>query len=212
MPEFIREFPIVTRTDRDCEMPCLVEYVQGKKKIKSFLDIGAHYTWYYYASKIREYIGQYDGIDILDDPKGRDIMDNYYVGNANTFELKPHDVVACVSTIEHAGVSTYKGDCKKEQMDLFKRCLELAKKSLWISFPVGAGYYFENEFSTIVRDQLDEWERLVKPYKVNQRFFYSEGPQASKPWREHKDRDFALSVPYIVEIGNQSICLLEVEK
>lgn len=212
MPDFTREFPVVTRTDRDCEMPLLIEYIQRKGQVESLLDIGAHYSWFYYASEIRKHIKKYDGIDLLDDPKGREILDHYDVGNANVFDLKPHEIVICVSTIEHAGVSTYKGDCKVEQRNLFKKCLDLAEKSLWISFPVGAGYYFPNEFSTIVRDQLEEWETLVKKYKVSQKYYYSEGPQGGHPWREHNDREFALSVPYIVEIGNQSICVMEIEK
>src|SRR3990167_9581732 len=106
--DFIRTFPIDNRTDRDVEVPLLQEFIE-RVKPESLLDVGAHWSHAYYSKEIRPFIKRYDAIDILDDPETRKIADTYYVGNAITLPLQSYDVVICVSTLEHAGLSTYKG-------------------------------------------------------------------------------------------------------
>ena len=217
--DFIREFPVSSKTDRDAEAVLLIEYIKElakEKKIESLLDIGAHYsaTQTHYANQIRPFVTRYDGIDILDDPVCRQLLDNYYVGNAigYPYDLKSYDTVICVSTIEHAGVSTYKGDHVMERMKLFEACLSMAKKHLWISFPVGQEYTYPGELSVITDKQLKRWETLTSNFKVKERFFYTQGAQAGHPWREHTKREVAVKIPYIDFIGNQSIGVLEVTK
>ena len=219
--DFIREFPVNLRTDRDCEAPVLKEWIEKIAPINSLLDVGAHSSRQdgHYAEFVRKHVQRYDGIDILHDPITAEILDHYFIGNANLFTKKVDDpsiekweVVICVSTIEHAGLSTYKGDYIKERNDLFKNCLELAKKYVWISFPVGQKYTYPNQLSIITKEILTKWEKSVKDYKVTQRFFYNQGPQAGHPWYEHKKREVALKIPYIDFIGNQSICVMEIEK
>lgn len=212
--DFIREFPINSRTDRDCEVPLLVEYIKSKSPITSLLDVGAHYSSSstHYAHQIRPLITQYDGVDIIYDPEAKKILNTFYTGNANEINLPQYEMVICVSTIEHAGLSTYKADYVEERMKLFMKCLELTKKYMWISFPVGQEYVYPNELAPVTDKQLKRWEILTSNFKVKERFFYNQGPQANHPWYEHTKRDVAVKIPYLDFIGNQSICVLEIEK
>jgi hypothetical protein len=211
--DFVRNFPVVRHNDRDAEAVLLTEFLKSKGPFKSLLDIGAHHSATYYANTIRSLTECYDAIDILHDPEVAAICDNYYQANANEMGFfGPYEAVTCVSVIEHAGTSTYKGDPYYEQMTLFKRCLNLSTKYVWISFPVGQPYVYPNELSVIHEKQLDEWEKLVEGYKVNQMFLYNQGPQMGHPWHQHRKRDVAVKIPYIDFIGNQSICVMEIEK
>ena len=114
--------------------------------------------------------------------------------------------------IEHAGVSTYKADYKQEQFDMFKRCLDLSNKYVWISFPIGQEYTYPDELSIITREMFDMWESMVKDHKVTKRFFYTQGAQAKHPWREHTNEYVMFRIPYIDFIGNQTIAVLEIDK
>lgn len=215
MSDFIREFPVVLKTDRDCETPLVTEFVARQHPIDSLLDIGAHYSGHHYAMEIGPHVQRYDGIDIQPgDEKTTHLLDNFYAGNANDFHfpLTLYDTVICVSTIEHAGLSTYKGDYVKERMKLFSHCLSLAKKRVWISFPVGQEYVCPGQMAIITDEHLAAWEGMTAKFKVKERFLYSQGPQAGHPWREHAKREVAVRVPYMEFIGNQSICVMEIEK
>ncbi len=209
----IRTMPVKTRTDRDAEVPVLLDFVGSKVlQFSTLLDIGSFYSYHTYLNSIRQFAPVYDGIDIKDDHISSHTLNNFYLGNANNMILPQYDFVICVSTIEHAGISTYKGNYIKEQFDLFKKCLELSKKFAFISFPVGQPKYYPDEWATIERKRLEIFEGLVAQYKVKQRFFYNKGVGEGNPWQEHSDRDLALSIPYQDKIGTQSICVLEIEK
>lgn len=206
------------KTDRDCEIPLFLGFLKSHP-VESFLDVGAHYSTYnHYAYDVRSLVKRYDGVDIIDDPEAKQILDHFIVGNV--LEMLPpipedpfYDMVACISTIEHAGISTYKVDnIMLEQNRLFEKCLMLAKKYLWISFPVGQEYTYPDELSVITDKQLKRWETLTSNFKVKERFLYNQGPQAGHPWYEHTKREVAVKIPYIDYIGNQSICVLEIEK
>jgi hypothetical protein len=215
--EYAREFPVITRTDRDAEMPLLLEYINSRAEtIPSLLDIGAHYSGHYYAKNLRDKVVIFDGIDILPvDEETLGVHENYFTGNAGDFEFKRnYDTVICVSTIEHAGVSTYKSEYVQERLKLFRRCLDLAEKHVWISFPVGQTYLYPNELAVIDKDDLRNFEAIAKDlgWDFIQRFVYTQGAQAGLPWREHENKDLALSIPYISTNGNQSICVMELDK
>jgi hypothetical protein len=212
--DFIRTFPIVLKTDRDCETPMVTEWVRKKAPLGSLLDIGAHYSGHHYAREIRNHVGEYHGIDIQPpDELTKSILHAYFVGNANDYHFDHHyDAVICVSTIEHSGVSTYKGDYVKERQALFEKCLSLARKHLWISFPVGQPYIFEGELAVVTAEHMAMFESLCKGCTVKKRFFYNQGPQANHPWYQHAKREVAFKVPYIEYIGNQSIAVMEVDK
>lgn len=215
--DFIRDFPVVKKTDRDCELVLLKEYVESKTPIESLLDVGSHFSTYNgYAPMLRKHAKLYDGIDIIDDTDASIILDHFFVGNAITYPLEQYDMVACISTIEHAGVSTYKReDIQGEQNALFKRCLELTKKYMWISFPTGLPYIYPNELSIITEDQLTLWEKMVKDagFKLKERFLHNQsGPQFNSPWREHKKREASCKQMYWDYCGNMSITVMEIEK
>lgn len=212
--DFIKSFPVVLRTNRDCENPSVIEFVKRHADIQSLLDVGAHHSWANYAPEIRKLVKQYDGIDILDDPETKKIVDTYYVGNANGIFLAPqsYDCVISVSTFEHAGISTYTADHEQEVMKLFETCMILSKKYVWLSFDIGQEYTYPGELSPITHDMFKKMKKIVSNFKVNQRFFYTQGSQAGLPWYEHTKEEVAFKIPYIDFIGNQSIAVLEIEK
>lgn len=215
----LREFPYKWGTDRDCEFPVLVEFVKSKVgQFESLLDVGAWYSHHTYLDVIRPLAPRYDAIDIRDDPLVRAKADNYYVGNVIGHPISDedsYDMVICVSTVEHAGISTYKSpDYDFDQNFVFLSCVQAARKFLWISFPVGLPHFYPGEWAIIHREKLNAWEKLLRrrEYKFKERFFYTEWAQMKKPWKEHDDREFALTRPYVDSVGTQSVCVLEVEK
>jgi len=216
-----RRFPVVTRTDRDYEIPMLTEYVGRHGPFASVLDVGGHYSAQYYAATLAAATtGQYDAVDILPPDEATEaIVDRYIVANAleHTFDHL-YDLVVCCSTIEHAGVSTYKrADIAAEQDRLFARCLALSRRRVWISFPIGRPYVYPDELSVITNGQLYRWLDMCggpgAPMLSGVRFGFNErGPQAGTPWVEHDDAAFACSVQYVDAVGNQSLCILEINK
>lgn len=212
--DFLRTFPVNLRTDRDCETPMVVEWAKKHSQIASLLDVGAHWSGNHYARELRGLVNHYDGIDIQPpDDVTKSILNGYFVGNATDYKFdREYEAVICVSTIEHAGVSTYKGDYVKERMKLFERCLALTKKHFWISFPVGQPFVYEGEFAIITKEHLQAFEEIAKGCTIKKRFFYNQGPQAGHPWYQHTKKDVAFSIPYMNFIGNQSICVMEVDK
>lgn len=206
-----RDFPIVNKTDRDVENVVVKEWVENIKP-QSLLDVGAHYSHQSYALSIRPFIDQYDGIDILECAETADVLDNYIVGNANEAELTPYEAVMCISTLEHAGLSTYQGDHVEEMMSLFKTCISHAEKYALFTFPVGLEYTYPGQLSLITKDHLRRFKMIAKGWSIRERFFLSQGPQAGHPWQEHDDRDLALSISYVSTWGNRSICALELSR
>jgi hypothetical protein len=210
--DFTQRFPVVTEGDRDVKVPTLLAFFQRIGHVDSLLDIGAHSSSRHYAKELLPFTDRYDGIDLIDDPETQPYLTHYYVGNAITYPLQTYDAVICVSTIEHAGVSTYKGDYVQERMKLFERCVSLANKYVWISFPVGQEYVHLNEFAPITEEQLSRWESLASQFKVTERFFYTPGAQLGAPYYEHTKRDVAVKIPYLEWLGCQSLCIMEIEK
>lgn len=214
--DFIREFPIKTKTDRDVEIPLLVEYV-SKHKPESLLDVGAHWSHAYYAKEIRPFIKKYDAVDILPDEQTKAIVDNYYVGNSLSLPLTQYDMVICVSSIEHSGLSTYKipeEDLKLERSLVFTNILERFYKKCFFSFPVGLEYPNPTEMMPITKEELDSFSYVMDYRKIKhqERFFYNKSVTDGFPWQEHTKRDVALKIPYIDFIGTQSLCVLTAEK
>lgn len=209
--EPIRDFPIVDRTDRDVENVVVKEFIE-KLSPRSLLDVGAHYSHQSYAITIRPYIEKYDGIDILECQETANILDNYYVGDANAIELPQYDVVICISTLEHSGLSTYSGDYVEERMKLFKSCLRLAKSHALFTFPVGLEYVYPGQLATITKNHMRRFTLMARGWHIKERYFLSQGPQAGHPWQEHQDRDLAFSIPYVSTWGNRSICALELSR
>ena len=219
--DFICQFPIDKKCDRDGEVPVLIQYIEDKEPIKSLLDVGCAHSHLSYAEKIRPFIDDYEGIDIVESPETNKILDGYYIGNVIDYCLggRYFDMVTCVSVIEHSGFSTYNAFFRRERYLLFERLLELSKKYIWFSFHAGLEYVACNndgkpDFCAVTKQDLEYFEDLAKAkgWNFKERFFYTQGAQADHHWYEHKDRDLALKVPYMDFIGNQSIGVMELTK
>lgn len=209
----INEFPQTRRTDRDCELPNLFEFLQKKKGLfSSVLDVGAHFSSGYYANEIRLLATTYHALDPNHDEAVERIADKYIVGDFLKTNLEKYDFVLCLSTIEHVGMYPVQYPDRKAARDLFfNKLLDTAKQYLWISFPVGQPYEIKNEMSIITPDQCESWLELVKNFKHEIGFYYSQGPQAGFPWGiSTKEKCYASQ--YIDSIGNQTLCILEIEK
>lgn len=219
--DFIREYPVVGKIDRDCEVPNLLEYIKSKAIVKTLLDVGCASSYLSYARGIRDFVEGYHGIDVVPCWQTQKIIDHYWLGSAVDIPFEPgeYDMVICVSVIEHAGLSTYTAFFRRERYRLFERLFDLAKKGIWVSFPVGLEYIARNnaghpDWCPVTREDLEYFEELAhsRGWLIKERFFYNQGAQAGHPWREHENRDLALKIPYIDFIGNQSICIMELSK
>jgi len=219
--DFICQYPVDRKCDRDCEKPNLLEYLDERSPFLSLLDVGCAYSHLSYAEEMRHHVDLYHGIDVVDSPETRKILDAYFVRNVIDFDFQglKFDMVTCVSVIEHSGFSTYKAYFRRERYRLFERLLELSKKYIWLSFHAGLEYIACNadgkpDFCAVTKQDLEYFENLAesKGWKFKERFFYTQGAQAEHPWFEHKDRELALKVPYMDFIGNQSIGIMELEK
>ena len=208
--KWLRAMPIVDKTERDAEAVCMLEFVKEKNP-ENLLDVGCAATGLSYLNDLRKLVNYYAGVDIKEDDEVEGVINDYILGNFNEVSLPKYEMVICVSTIEHAGLF-YQGTPIEERREMFKKCLDLAEKYLWISFPVGQGYRYLQDFEIITEKELKAYEEMCKPYKVKERFFYTQGAQSSHPWLEHDMRKLALRIPFMEFIGNQSIAVLEVEK
>ena len=206
-------FPTTRKTDRDCELPNLFDFLRTKKEtFSSFLDVGAHHSADYYANEVRLFAKTYHGLDPSSDEAVERIVDKYFVGDFLNINLDPYDFVLCLSTIEHVGMYPFVYPDRIAVRDLFfNKLLSLTKKYLWISFPVGQPYEIKNEMSIIPPDQCERWLDLIKGYKHDVGFYFSEGPQAGHSW-EISTKEQCYAQQYIESVGNQTICIMEVEK
>ncbi len=98
-------FPTTRKTDRDCELPNLSDFLRAKKEtFSSLLDVGAHHSADYYANEVRLSAKTYHGLDPSSDETVERIVDKYFVGDFLKVNLEPYDFVLCLSTIEHVGM------------------------------------------------------------------------------------------------------------
>ena len=206
-------YPQERYTDRDLELPVLYDFLERTKgEIGSVIDVGAHYSFGYYAPTLRKYVTFYDALDPNYDSKVEEIADRFIQEDATKYEFDEYDLVLCLSTIEHVGQYPFKyPDCKIARGDLFKKMLTAAGKYLWISFPVGQECVIPGEMAIIGSQELDQWLELVKPYQTTVGYFFSNGPQAGYPWRK-ATREECINHPYEEKLGTQALCILEVKK
>lgn len=206
-------YPQVRNTDRDLELPVFFEFLERTKfQLKSALDIGAHYSAEYYAERLRSYVALYDALDPIDDPLVHPFVDHFFVADAEQAELGKYDLVNCLSTIEHVGQYPEADEnyiFKRQRM--FVKMLVAAQKYFWISFPVGLPHRIPGEMAIVGAVELETWKALTRPFKVTEGYFWSEGPQAGQPWRP-ASRDFVMGQPYLENLGNRAICVLEIWK
>src|SRR3989338_26764 len=124
-PGLIRHIEYKHFNDRDIEIPALLDFMsRHREKFASLLDVGARYSHLYYAPLVRQQFPNvfYDGVDICPDPDTAKLLNTYHVGNVTEPFLGPYDLVTCISTIEHCGLTSYKrDDIKAEQLKVFSR-------------------------------------------------------------------------------------------
>ena len=197
--------------ERDIEHPALINFVKEHADIKSVLDVGAHYSYNTYAPELRKLVKQYDGVDILPDPITAKIVDNYFVKNVKKLKGE-YDLVSCVSTIEHSGISTYtNANYKDEQKYVFLKLLNLSKKYVFLTFPYGLESFHEGEFANLTESQLDRFCEYTEGMEVKTTFYYSPAPQQKEPFFEI-DQELAATIPYVKELGTRCICVMEITK
>ncbi len=208
----IREFPMVRKTDRDLELPLFAEFLEkNADKISSVLDIGAHYSADYYASNLRKYVQNYVALDPNFDKAVAAIADEFIISGFFEANPAPADLVLCLSTLEHFGMYPIKyEDYRFKQECAFTKMVGLAKKFLWISFPVAKTSLIPGEMSPIDEEQLEDFEMLVAGNKVQTSFYWSDGPQAGFPWHT-STRAQCFAYDYANELGNRAICVMEIE-
>ena len=208
--KWLRAMPIVDKTERDAEAVCMLEFVKEKEP-KNLLDVGCASTGLSYLQDLRKLLIYYAGVDRVMDDEVKGVVDDYILGNVNEISLPKYEMVTCVSVIEHAGLS-YEGNPQDERKKMFQKCLDLAEKYLWISFPVGQGYRYLNDFEIITDNELKVYEKMCEPYKLKERFYFSQGCSYGHNWLEHDMRRLAVRIPFLEYVGNQSLCIMEVEK
>ncbi len=206
--------------ERDVEEPALIDALRQAMPVRSFLDVGANYSWYTYAPMVRVILNQaaddlggrpkYTACDVLDCAQTRAIVDHYNVGNVVGADLEPHDFVACVSTIEHSGISTYKNhDVTAERFNVFDRLVSLARKHLFVTFPFGREGLYENEYANVTPTDLFYFAQQAKAKgltDVSVAFFYTEFAQGQKPWEEITYEQ-AKDIPMDKALGCQCVCI-----
>jgi hypothetical protein len=209
----LNDYPIEKRTDRDLELPVFYEFLERTKgTIGSVLDVGAHHSADYYASRLRTYVDRYVALDPRDDPAVHEFSDDFIVGDAETIELPKSDLVVCLSTIEHIGQYPIEVvDYKVKRRTVVMRMIDAAEKYLWLSFPVGLGHRIPGEMAIVDGAELNDWLVIMRYCQVTYGFFQSDGPQAGYPWHAC-NREDVIDKPYIDSLGNCAICVLEVKK
>ena len=207
----------VHKNERDLEIPAVLKSVSNHiKDIDSLLDVGCHWSWAYYANQLREILQtrKYDGIDIIikEDNQTPNILDKYHVGDICSTELPKYDYVACISSIEHCGLSTYKrDDFRAEQHKVFSRLLDVANKYLFLSFPFGLDHVYEGEYANITDLQLLDFTTMAaaQSFIINDlQFYFNEFSPGGEPWQYISWRD-AAKKPMIKEKGTQCVGIIE---
>lgn len=185
-------------SERDLEEALLLEYVAERPGIRTALDVGAHYSWFTYAPKLRERIQVYHAIDLIPCEQTAAIVDQYIVGDLCEvpFEGHGYDLVVSISSIEHSGISTYKcDDWRNERRRVFKRCADLGRH-LFCTFPFGAEMFIRDQYANVTDDDLCVFEQLVPG--VESRFFFCE--QVREPFVEIS-RSEAAEIRYLPDVG-----------
>lgn len=206
----LKEYPMIRKTDRDVEIPNLLEFARYyKDHYESVLDVGARFTADYYAREIRKLAKWYGGVDPVLDKEVVGIVDTWYSIDAVKMPLEPVDFVISCSTIEHVGLYPIKyQDLPHARLTFLTNILKAAKKYFWLSFPVGHEYVCPGELALITEEEFESWEKLMTGCLTEVGFFWSDGPQAGFPWKP-TDRKTAFSHQYDEKLGTRSTCIIE---
>lgn len=196
-------------SERDVEVPRLLQFVDAHPEIVTILDVGCFGSKYLYKLKERGKI--IDGIDIKFGEEEKKFLRNYFVGNAVAYSLGRYDLVICLSTLEHAGISQYKvDDWRTEQLLLFKKVTECSRQFIYVTFPYGSSAFHEGVFANVTRIRLNEFLKTL-PSNASKKldFYFNEKPQAGQGWIKIR-QDEADKIQYDRTKGVRCVCILEV--
>lgn len=196
--------------ERDVEAPALISMIE-KYGPGSVLDVGAHYSWYTYAPKVRGLVqpGKYEALDLAADPQTAEIVDKYHVTDVNNFSGK-FDFVFSVSVIEHVGIKPIRSANVEEMRLAFARAiLDMSKSVSFLTFPFGADGCYPGEYMNVTDGELAALESLgvERGFTSECQFFYSKFPQGREVWNE-VSRGVASAVPLRQDLGCTCVCLL----
>lgn len=214
MEELLGGINMIYYNERDIEIPLLLTFIRERiHNIQSLLDVGCHYTHYYYARELRKLLKSkiYDGIDMKADTITASILDNYFVGNVLNSPLKQYDTICCISSIEHSGIIYKVQNYIKEREEIIKKMLKISKQYLFITFPYGEEGIIEGEYANITDGELKVFEQYMIQFRLKYitKFFSREFSPYS--WIEI-ERNSASSIPVIKEKGVSCIAVIEAEK
>lgn len=211
--------------ERDIEIPEAQQYVAervAKGDINTLFDVGAHYSYNYYAQSFRDILGQekaYHAIDVLDCPETTKIVDSYFVNNVMNLTSRPtYDIVTCISTLEHVGIYEHiEGGPTEDHINSKKsfvvQLYALAKKGLFITFPYGKEGIFRPHYANITHDFLDFMglSGKVRGYGVSAHWYYNEFPQGKEQWKVISEAD-ADNVILEPSKGVQCVCIFSASR
>lgn len=209
----VSKIEYVNFNERDIEVPGLIS-VLNKYKPASVLDVGAHYSWYTYANKVKELVppGKYEALDLLEDAKTAEIVDRYHVVDATKFVLGDRgkfDLVFSVSVIEHVGVNPTKSpEAITMRKNLVESVIKLSDKVAFLTFPYGSDGEYPGQYMNVTEKELASFEAVGAShgFAAECRFFYNLFPQGREKWVD-VSRAGAADVPLKGERGVQCVCL-----
>jgi hypothetical protein len=214
--------------DRDLEEIIVRDFVaraQNSFNVTTIFDIGCHWSGHTYAPFVRDMIGNgvfYHGVDILDPDEETPKYLKYVQGNVldpslitTNYEIGGgQDLVLCISSIEHAGITTYqKTDYKSEQHKVFNKCLDLTKKRFLLTHPYGLEALYEGQYANITPAMLSIWQQLSrdKGFSYQTNYYWNPFCQGGGKWHE-VDKEFADKQPMDKSKGTQCVAVTEFHK
>jgi len=204
------DFPVKYKSERDVEIPLLIDFIKKCRDIDKVLDVGCARS--IYLKQVRKLVRIFECIDMEFDKKANLFLDNYFIGDVTESNLGSYDLVFAISVIEHYGVKQRPASCPLcSQKDLVKKIASLAKKYVFLSFPYGQGAKIPGEFSVIANEELVFIIGALKEFALKVRFFGKTSPGVQKSWLEISQKR-ADQVVYDGRHGVTCVCIVEGEK
>jgi len=199
--------------ERDVEVPALMSVVR-RFIPGSVLDVGAHYSWYTYASGMRKLIpvGGYDAVDLLEDAKTAEIVDRYRVSDVGALarERPEFDMVFSVSVVEHVGIKPVRHPAARAlRCEFVTAMLSMTKNVAFLTFPYGLYGECPGEAMNVTNDELTIFESLgaSEEFASETQFFQNKRPAFRERWFE-VSRQEASSIPLTPALGATCVGLL----
>lgn len=175
------DFPDKYQSERNVEIPLLLDFVKSRPDIKRALDVGCSHALY--AKELSEAVPHLDGIDLVLDHDVNQYFKKFFVGDVLNLKLKLYDLVSCVSTLEHYGVKHETGDdYEAKQEALVKRLGSLAKKYVYITIPYGQPQHVLGTHSITGNKTLAKFRKALVGFKTTVEFYSKAFPENQGQW------------------------------